>query len=77
MKVISDWPWCLWALLTTNTGKDEDEGVEIAGPAGLSLSGWSLQGYSGNLQAPHVVVNIPSAPLLDMQGGMGVMFVKM
>jgi len=31
-----------------NSGADDDEGVEIAGSAGLDLSGWSLALYNGN-----------------------------
>jgi hypothetical protein len=31
-----------------NDGIDQDEGVEIAGPAGKSLAGWSIENYNGN-----------------------------
>jgi len=31
-----------------NAGADVNEGVEIAGPAGTNLSGWTLFGYDGN-----------------------------
>ncbi len=31
-----------------NTGADEDEAIEIAGPAGTDLSGWSLVLYNGS-----------------------------
>ena len=31
-----------------NAGADTGEFIEIAGPAGLNLSGWTLHGYNGN-----------------------------
>ena len=31
-----------------NTGSDVDEGIEIAGPAGTDLSGWSIEKYNGS-----------------------------
>ena len=36
-----------------NDGADLNEGVEIEGPAGLSLAGWSLVLYNGNGGAPY------------------------
>ena len=31
-----------------NSGGDVDEGVEIAGPAGTDLTGWTIEKYNGN-----------------------------
>lgn len=31
-----------------NAGADVDEGVEVAGPAGVDLAGWTILAYNGN-----------------------------
>lgn len=40
-------PW-INELHYDNSSTDADEGFEIAGPAGLDLSGWEVQTYNGN-----------------------------
>ena len=56
-----------------NTGGDTDEGVEIAGPAGLNLSGWSLVGYNGSTSLQYDTVFL-SGVLSDQQGGFGTLW---
>ena len=41
-----------------NTGSDVNEGVEVAGTAGLDLTGWSLVLYNGNGGALYNTVNL-------------------
>jgi hypothetical protein len=60
-----------------NTGQDTDEAIEIAGPAGTNLSGWSLVRYNGNNPANGVVYTTPPGPgplsgvIEDQQNGFG------
>ncbi len=52
-----------------NTGTDVDEGVEIAGPAGTNLGGYTLIFYNGN---GGVVYNtVPLSGTVPNQGGTG------
>lgn len=53
-----------------NDGADVNEGVELAGPAGLALSGWSLVLYNGNDGAPYRTVTL-SGTIPSQQGGAG------
>ncbi len=53
-----------------NSGGDVGEFVEIAGTAGLSLSGWSVVGYNGNGGGSYKTVNL-SGSFADQQGGFG------
>lgn len=48
-----------------NAGTDAGEAVEIAGPAGTSLSGWSIVRYNGNNPAAALVYNTPAGPSLS------------
>ena len=41
-----------------NTGADADEAVEIAGPAGTDLTGWSLLFYNGNGGAEYASLDL-------------------
>lgn len=41
-----------------NVSTDSGEGIEIAGPAGTSLSGWSLVLYNGNGGTVYNTVNL-------------------
>jgi endonuclease I len=53
-----------------NSGQDEGEGIEIAGPAGLDLSGWQLILYNGsNGQVYHEETLSGTIP--DQQAGFG------
>lgn len=36
-----------------NDGADTDEGVEVAGPAGTDLTGWSIESYNGNTSSSY------------------------
>ncbi|MFZ6031409.1 MAG: endonuclease/exonuclease/phosphatase family protein [Chloroflexota bacterium] len=56
-----------------NDGTDVNEGVEIAGPAGLDLSGWSLVAYNGNGGASYSTISL-SGSLPDLQNGYGTIF---
>ncbi|MDH3499072.1 MAG: ExeM/NucH family extracellular endonuclease [Acidimicrobiia bacterium] len=53
-----------------NTGADVGEFVEVAGPAGTDLGGWSLVFYNGNGGAPYATVDM-SGVLTDQSGGYG------
>jgi len=53
-----------------NNGGDMDEGVEIAGTAGMSLSGWSLVLYNGSNSLSYDTVML-SGTIPSQQGGMG------
>ena len=53
-----------------NSSTDVDEGVEVAGPAGTSLAGWSLAFYNGNGGAVYSTLPL-SGTIPDQQGGFG------
>jgi hypothetical protein len=53
-----------------NAGADTGEMIEIAGPAGLSLSGWSVVGYNGNGGSSYATFPM-SGTLLDQEAGFG------
>ena len=55
-----------------NSGADSNEGVEVAGPAGTDLSGWSLVAYDGADGTAYGTVNL-SGVLPDTQNGIGVL----
>ncbi|PIB35181.1 hypothetical protein BFP72_07115 [Reichenbachiella sp. 5M10] len=59
-----------------NTGADADEGVEIVGPAGTNLTGYSLIAYNGNGGTPYATVNLTGV-LSDQSNGMGTAFFAM
>jgi len=56
-----------------NDGVDSGEGIEIAGPAGANLSGWSLVLYNGADGAPYHTLAL-SGMLPDQQNGYGAQF---
>ncbi len=56
-----------------NNSSDVNEGVEIAGPAGTDLSGWTLVEYNGN-GGGVIKTNSLSGVIPDVQGGFGVIF---
>jgi uncharacterized protein len=56
-----------------NSGADVNEGIEIAGPAGTDLSGYSLVAYNGNGGAAYNTI-ILSGILVDQNGGFGTAF---
>ncbi len=53
-----------------NTGADTGEGVEVAGPAGTDLTGWSVVLYNGSGGAVYDTVNL-SGVIPDQQNGYG------
>ncbi|MEM7273009.1 MAG: hypothetical protein AAF547_08030, partial [Actinomycetota bacterium] len=53
-----------------NTGGDVDEFVEIAGPAGTDLSGWSIVFYNGSTDTSYATLNL-SGVLTDESDGYG------
>jgi uncharacterized protein len=55
-----------------NTGTDANETVEIAGPAGTVLTGWSIVEYNGNGGAAYATVAL-AGTIPDQQNGMGTM----
>ena len=62
-------PW-INELHYDNSGGDTGEFVEIAGPAGLDLSGWQVLGYNGNGGGVYKTVNL-SGTLPDQGGCLG------
>jgi uncharacterized protein len=44
-----------------NVGTDADEFIEVAGPAGLDVTGWRIVRYNGAIPAAAVVYTSPSA----------------
>jgi hypothetical protein len=58
-----------------NTGTDTGEAIEIAGPAGTDLSGWSLVRYNGNGGASYGTDNL-SGPIPDSGNGFGFLVVN-
>ena len=53
-----------------NSGTDTGEAIEIAGPAGLDLAGWSLVLYNGTGGTSYGTINL-SGVLTDQAGGIG------
>jgi len=53
-----------------NTGADTGEAIEIAGPAGTNLAGWSILLYNGNGGAPYGTLDL-SGIIMDQQNGLG------
>ncbi len=56
-----------------NTGSDQDEGVEIAGPAGTNLSGWRVVLYNGNNGSSYGTINL-SGTIPDLDAGYGALW---
>ncbi len=55
-----------------NTGADSGEAVEIAGPAGSDLTGWSVVLYDGGDSQPYATIPLSGA-IPDLCGGYGVL----
>ncbi|MFZ2095112.1 MAG: PxKF domain-containing protein [Anaerolineales bacterium] len=58
-----------------NAGTDTGEAIEVAGPAGTDLSGWSLVLYNGSGGA-HYGTTTLSGTIPDLGGGFGVVIVN-
>jgi len=57
-----------------NDGADQDEGVEVLGPAGTDLSSWSLVLYNGNGGSAYNIVSLDGV-LANQQSGVGTAFI--
>ena len=57
-----------------NSGTDSGEGVEIEGPAGMSVAGWQLVLYNGNGGAAYATTNLTGL-FADQCGGRGTLHV--
>ncbi|GAA0855319.1 ExeM/NucH family extracellular endonuclease [Aliiglaciecola litoralis] len=58
-----------------NISTDTGEAIEVAGPAGTDLSGWSLVKYNGNNGTAYGTTSL-SGTIPDQQGGMGTIIVN-
>lgn len=56
-----------------NSGADTAEGIEVAGPAGTSLSGWTLVGYNGSTSVVYETIPL-SGVLPDQSNGYGALW---
>ena len=56
-----------------NSGTDADEGVEVAGPAGTDLTGWSVALYNGNGGAVYDTIAL-SGTIPDQGNGFGTLY---
>jgi hypothetical protein len=56
-----------------NAGTDVGEAIEIAGPAGTDLTGWSLVLYNGNGGAPYGTISLTGV-IPNQQGGFGTLY---
>ena len=53
-----------------NAGSDVDEGIEVAGPAGTDLTGWTIEKYNGSNGASYGTENL-SGTIPDQDNGYG------
>ena len=67
---VADIPVFINEIHYDNASTDTGEAVEIAGPAGTSLSGWTLELYNGNGGSSYGTVSL-SGTFADQEGGMG------
>jgi len=58
-----------------NDGGDTGEAIEIAGPAGTDVSGWSIVRYNGNGGSSYGT-DVLSGVLVNQQGGFGTLVVE-
>jgi len=60
-----------------NDGTDQGEAIELAGPAGTDLSGWSIVLYNGasSQRAPYATTNL-SGIIPDQQNGFGTIVIS-
>ncbi|MGI8823811.1 MAG: ExeM/NucH family extracellular endonuclease [Acidimicrobiia bacterium] len=58
-----------------NTGTDTSEAIEVAGPAGTDLTGWTIVLYNGNGGALYDTDALPAGPIPDLGGGFGVVHI--
>src|SRR5918994_1184893 len=55
-----------------NAGADADEGVEVAGRAGIVLQGWRIRPYNGGTGAPYGSIRWLGGTIPDQGQGFGV-----
>jgi endonuclease I len=55
-----------------NEGTDTGEFVEIAGPAGVDLTGWTVLGYNGGDGSVYKTINL-AGTIADLEDGFGVL----
>ncbi|MET0826249.1 MAG: hypothetical protein ABWZ89_07020, partial [Acidimicrobiales bacterium] len=55
-----------------NTGIDAGESIEVAGPAGTDLTGWTIVLYNGTGGATYDTDALPAGPIADLGDGFGV-----
>ncbi len=58
-----------------NTGTDAGESIEVAGPTGTDLTGWTLVLYNGSGGASYGTLALPAGPIVDLGDGFGVVAV--
>jgi len=58
-----------------NVSGDVNEGVEIAGPAGTDLTGWTVVPYNGNGGANYTPIGSPTGTIPNQQNGYGTVWV--
>ena len=56
-----------------NTGTDTGEAIEIAGPAGTNLAGWSAVLYNGSVGSPYNTIAL-TGTIPNQQAGFGTLF---
>ncbi|MBC2607151.1 lamin tail domain-containing protein [Pelagicoccus albus] len=59
-----------------NASTDVGEAIEIAGPAGIDLSGWSLVLYNGSNGSTYSVLNL-SETIIEQSGGYGTVSISL
>ncbi len=57
-----------------DSGADSGEGVEVAGPAGTDLTGWTIVPYNGSGGANYTPIGTLSGTIPDLGGGYGVVW---
>jgi len=72
---LADTPVFINEIHYDNTGTDAGEAIEIAGPAGTDLTGWSLVLYNGSNGAVYDTDAL-SGSIPDLGGGFGVVVVN-
>ena len=55
-----------------NTGTDSGESIEVAGPAGTDLTGWTIVLYNGSNGLVYDTDPLPAGPIADLGDGFGV-----
>src|SRR5499426_4271205 len=59
-----------------NTGTDTGEAIEVAGPAGTDLTGWSIVLYNGSGGASYRTDTLNGVVIPNQQNGFGTVFLS-